>query len=316
MRDKKEDTLKQIEDFLEKNDTSINTSLQELLKDYKRKSKRLDKIIKQSDRQQLQMMHLNEELNDYKNNLEEKVKQEIEKRKEKERMLFQQAKLASMGEMMDAIAHQWKQPLNVISAQVVNLMFQYHLDMLDEKHIESFEKDITRQITHMTDTLNEFRSFFRPSVNLADFDVNSMIEKVLFLVKDEFIKNNIEIIVDDVDNFSIKGIENEFKHLIINVINNAKDAFVENNIQERKIIIKILKLDDRRRIEIIDNAGGIPEDIIEDIFKADVTTKEEGKGTGIGLYMSSQIAQKHNGILSVENVKDGAKFIFELKKEF
>ena len=310
MQDKNEDTLEQIEQFIDKNDTSINESLQKLLKDYKRKSKRLDKIIKQSDRQHLQMMNLNDELNDYKNNLEEKVKQEILKRKEKEKMLFQQSKLASMGEMVDAIAHQWKQPLNIISAQVVNLMFQHQLELLDDEYIDDFEKGITSQIIHMTDTLNEFRSFFRPSLDATDFDVKIMINKVLLLVKDEFIKNNIEIIVNDVENFTINGMENEFKHLIINIINNAKDAFVENNIQNRTIYINILKVNDIKKIEIIDNAGGIPEHIIGDIFKSNVTTKVDGKGTGIGLYMSSQIAEKHNGILSVENVENGANFTF------
>ena len=314
MQDRDEVLLKQVSEFLENNDTPINDTLHKLLKNYKRKSKRLDRIIKQSDRQQLQVMNLNDELNDYKNNLEEKVKQEIAKREEKEKMLFQQAKLASMGEMMDAIAHQWKQPLNVISAQVVNLMFRYQLNMLDEGCMEKFEQDISLQITHMTDTLNEFRSFFRPTTNLDDFDVKEMIDKVLFLVKDEFIKNNIEIIVNVKQDFTIKGIENEFKHLIINIINNAKDAFIENDVENRQIDINILEVDGVKKVEIIDNAGGIPDSIIDDIFKSNVTTKEEGKGTGIGLYMSSQIAEKHNGVLKVENVQDGVKFIFELPR--
>lgn len=100
--------------------------------------------------------------------------------------------------------------------------------------------------------------------------------------------------------------------MIINIINNAKDAFNEKNINDRKITINILDNDNIKSIELIDNAGGIPLDVINDIFKANVTTKEDGKGTGIGLYMSSLIAQKYNGILSVENVENGAKFTFSI----
>ena len=102
---------------------------------------------------------------------------------------------------------------------------------------------------------------------------------------------------------------------MINIINNAKDAFVENDIKDRKININLIEDEEYKKIEFIDNASGIPEDIIDNIFSANFTTKEEGKGTGIGLYMSLQIAQKYNGNLSVENTKDGAKFTFTYKKK-
>lgn len=303
---------KYIKDFLDNDYEALKDSLQNLLKDYERKTKRLDTIIKRSDKQERQLMKLNDELNDYKNHLERKVQEEIKKREEKEKMLMQQSKLAAMGEMMDAVAHQWKQPINIINMQVDMIGYDFEDGLVDEKYIKDFQTQVSTQIEHMTSTLQEFRSFFRPNKSEAEFSVKQMIDKVLLLVKDEFMKNKIEIIIRGED-FSLVGIENEFKHLVLNIINNAKDAFNENNIENRKIWIDLTKDKDSVRLDITDNAGGIPEHVIDDIFKANVTTKPEGKGTGIGLYMSSQIANKFHGELSVENVENGAKFSFITK---
>ena len=312
MKDNSDKTIEYIESFLDNDYLSLRENLEILLKDYKRKSKRLDKIIHQSDKQQHQMIKLNEELDQYKNHLENKVEQEIKKREEKEKMLLQQSKLAAMGEMMDAVAHQWKQPINIINMQVDMINYDFEDGLIDQNYIDEFQSKVSTQVKHMTSTLNEFRSFFRPNKEVEEFDVKKMIEKVLFLVKDEFMKNQIEVTINNSNNFTITGIENEFKHLILNIINNSKDAFNDNNKENRQIQINILTNETYKSVEIIDNAGGIPQTVIADIFKANVTTKEEGKGTGIGLYMSSQIANKHNGELSVINVDDGAKFIFKL----
>ena len=311
---KEDKTLKYLESFLEDDLHNFNTNLANLLKDYKRKSKRLDRIIKQSDKQQSKLLELNEELDQYKNHLELKVEEEIKSRKEKELMLIQQSKLAAMGEMMDAVAHQWKQPINLINMKVDFLEYDFDANLINKEYVLEFKKSIFNQINHMNNTLEEFRSFFRPNKEVEEFDVKNMIEKVLFLVKDELIKNTIEVIITEEKNFSLLGVENEFKHLILNIINNAKDTCNENNIEKRQIIISLNSDEISKKIEISDNAGGIPEHILNDIFKANTTTKEEGKGTGIGLYMSSQIALKHHGELYVENIKSGAKFTFEVKK--
>ena len=313
MEEQKDKIIEYIEDFINDDYETLKDNLQNLLKDYKRKSKRLDRIIQQSDKQQLQVIKLNEELDSYKNHLEEKVEQEIAKRKEKEKMLLQQSKLAAMGEMMDAVAHQWKQPINIINMQVDMITYDFEDGLINQEYIDEFQKKVSNQVQHMTSTLNEFRSFFRPNKQPEEFDVREMVDKVLFLVKDEFLKNKITVNVNVVKNFTLLGIENEFKHLILNIINNSKDAFNEKDTKNRAIDINIVCDEYSKRIEIQDNAGGIPQDVIADIFKANVTTKEEGKGTGIGLYMSSQIAQKHNGSLSVKNSNGGAKFVFEQK---
>jgi len=306
--------IKVIENFLENDYANLKKNLEKLVKDYKRKENRLNTIINQSDKQQQKLLSLNEELDSYKNELEIKVEEEIIKREEKEKMLLQQSKLAAMGEMMDAVAHQWKQPINIIKMNVDMIGYDFDDNIVDKKYLEEFQNNIFNHINHMISTLNEFRTFFRPNQDMEDFDVSNMIQKVLLLVKDEFVKNSINITLESEENFFISGIENEFKHLILNIINNSKDAFIENNTQNREITIRILKIDEINSIEIVDNAGGIPNNVIDDIFKANVTTKTDGKGTGIGLYMSSQIATKHHGILSVSNVENGARFVFSYKK--
>jgi C4-dicarboxylate-specific signal transduction histidine kinase len=307
---KKDNIVERLEDFLDGENGILKENIHLLIKEYKRKSARLDKIIGQSDAQYSKLLKLNEELDDHKKNLQLKVEEEIEKREEKEKMLMQQARLASMGEMMDAVAHQWKQPIGTIGMMVDLLGYDFEDGDVDKKYIKEFQENVSAQIQHITSTLTEFRSFFRPSKDASDFDVAKMLEKVLLLVKDEFMKYTIELDVHIVNDFTLYGIENEFKHLIINIINNAKDAFIENKIKNRKIIITIFEENGYKKLSIKDNAGGVPQHIIKDIFKANVTSKAEGKGTGIGLYMSFQIAQKHHGELSVQNVENGAEFIF------
>jgi len=248
--------------------------------------------------------------------LQSQVEIELEKNREKEKILMQQVKLASMGEMIDAIAHQWQQPINLINLRIDILCQVFENKKLDQNQMDSFKEKISLNINHMLSTLSEFRTFFRPKKQEEDFDIKLMCEKVLLLVKDELIINNIKININEINNFSIKGIENEFKHLILNLINNSKDAFNEKNIPSNKrvIDINILSNDNKNTIEIIDNAGGIPENIIDEIFKANVSSKENQKGSGIGLYLSNQIALKYNGLLKVENTDNGARFTFEQNK--
>jgi len=234
---------------------------------------------------------------------------EIKKRIVNEKLLVQQSKMAAMGEMMDAVAHQWKQPLNALSMYSEIIKSDFEDGGVDQKYVNQFKDDIQIQISHMLNTLDEFRTFFRPNKEEQDFQLKDVIDSVLFLTKDEFLKNRIMVTIESTNPIRIHGSENEFKHLILNIINNAKDAFNDNNITEKRVIV-IRMIDDHesKRVEIQDNAGGIPKHVIGDIFKANVTTKEEGKGTGIGLYMSMQIAQKHHVTLSVQNKNDGACF--------
>jgi len=234
---------------------------------------------------------------------------EIDKRLINEKLLEQQSKMAAMGEMMDAVAHQWKQPLNALSMYSEIIKSDFKDGEVDEVYITKFRDDIQLQIQHMLTTLDEFRTFFRPNKNEENFQLIDVVNSVLFLTKDEFMKNSIRVDVLQEDSIEIYGFRNEFKHLILNIINNAKDAFNENKIEKRVISFSLINDKDGNRLEIRDNAGGIPKEIIDDVFKANVTTKSEGKGTGIGLFMSMKIAQKHKADLSVHNENSGACFV-------
>jgi len=262
-----------------------------------------------------ELEHAHWKLDQYKERLEKRVEEEMANVSEKENLLREQSRLASMGEMVDAIAHQWKQPLNAISMAADMIRSDEDEDLLP-KCVEANEMSdiIHHQIEHMTTTLREFRSFFRPDKESAAFSLESCIDSVKVLLKDELIKNTIEIQQSKQKDIIINGYENEFKHLFLNLINNAKDAFNDKNIKKRIIAIGYNETEHHIVIQVVDNAGGIPENLIKDIFHPNVTTKGDKEGTGIGLYMSSQIARKHRGELSVQNTKDGARFTLNLKK--
>ena len=242
-----------------------------------------------------------------------RVKKETQAKLEAQsKMLEQQSKMAAMGEMLDAVAHQWKQPLNALTMYLELMKSDFNDGVVDKAYIDEMEDGMNTQIAHMLNTLSEFRNFFRPNNAVVEFNLLKALNSVMLLTKDEFLKNQITINVDVDENIFIKGSENEFKHLVLNIINNAKDAFNENGIENRTIDIKATKTDIFNSIEIQDNAGGIPKSAIKHIFESNFTTKEVGKGTGIGLYMSMQIVKKMGGELSVENKNNGACFYINL----
>lgn len=265
----------------------------------------LELFLKRYDARQQELDELNQQL-------EQKINDELKHAQANHKRYEQQAKMAAMGEMMDAVAHQWKQPLNALSMMSDMLVDDFDNSLVDKKYIDELSKDTQTQITHMINTLGEFRNFFRPKETKESFGIKRSLSSVLVLINDEFMKNNITINILSDKEVLIYGIENEFKHLVLNIINNAKDAFNERDIKDRIININFYKDDKNIYLEIDDSAGGIPTNVIKHIFKPEVTTKSKSKGTGIGLYMSMQIAQKLGGKLSVRNLKDGACFSLKI----
>jgi signal transduction histidine kinase len=244
------------------------------------------------------------ELQEHKNNLEDKVKLETSKRLKQEEVLLHQSRLALMGEMIDAIAHQWKQPLSIITLYLALLQ-------KDPSNIANISESIQNQIKHMTNTLDEFRSFFKEKEK-QKICVQNIVDKTLLLLKDELTKNQIEIETKIDKNFCLEGIENEFIHLLITILSNAKEIFKERNIEKRKISISAYEDENYYYLSIEDNAGGIEEKILDKIFDLKFTTRKGG--SGVGLYLAKQIALKHTGDLIATNTKNGAKFIFKIRK--
>jgi signal transduction histidine kinase len=227
----------------------------------------------------------------------------------KDKIIEQQSRMAAMGEMIDAVAHQWKQPLNAISMIIDMLKIDFRdSNDVDYAYIQELDSTVHLQIDHMVTTLNEFRNFLRPSTKNETFYIQTAIDNVRILMKDELIAQNVHLNLNIDETIKIFGNRNEIKHLFINIINNAIDVFNERDIQHRGITINCYSEYKKIYIEIEDNAGGVPEEIIADIFKPNVTSKANGKGTGIGLYMSTQIVEKNNGSINVHNSEVGAFF--------
>jgi signal transduction histidine kinase len=214
------------------------------------------------------------------------------------------------------IAHQWRQPLNVLSMLNQSIVIKYNRDKLDKEFIKYFQETSTRQIKNMSQTIDDFRSFFRPDKQDTRFSINEVIKNMLNIIGPLFIKNSIEIELDEKEECFAKGHPNEIGQAVINIINNAKDALIENDIKHKYIKITIECEGEEILLSIKDNGGGIPKDIIETIFDPYFTTKDEKNGTGLGLYMSKIIIEKHEGgNISVVNDEDGAVFKIRLKKD-
>lgn len=228
-------------------------------------------------------------------------------------ILQQQNKMASMGEMMGAIAHQWRQPLNIISTSIQNLKYDFIEGKLNEKHyIDEFILKNKKTIKFMSKTIDDFRSFFRVDKEKTNFDVKETIESVVSMLIAQLNNHNITLEIQG-DTFISYGLPNEFQQVILNLINNAKDALLEKEVQNAQIKIT---LSQPNIITIQDNAGGIENAIMQRVFEPYFTTKDQGKGTGMGLYMSKMIIEDNmNGKLEVANVDDGAFFIIHLNKE-
>jgi len=246
------------------------------------------------------------------NNLEKEVEKAVTELRAKDEILLKQAKDAAMGEMIDSIAHQWKNPLSIINmlSQSINLEYEL-MDEPDIKHILAQSNKIQETVHHLVETLEEFRSFFRPNIPLQEVTLKEMIDSVHLLMKDQLVINSVQTNIIGDPTLTVKIIPNQFKHVLINLLNNSKDAFNEQNIENKLVEYEISKNGSKILLKIIDNAGGIPENIIDHIFEANFTTKAEGKGTGIGLYMTQQIIDKIGATIKVQNVKDGTCFCIE-----
>ncbi|MEA3316191.1 MAG: PAS domain-containing sensor histidine kinase, partial [Campylobacterota bacterium] len=240
---------------------------------------------------------------------------------ENERMLIQQSKMASMGEMIGNIAHQWRQPLSVISTIATGFQMKIELGMPieEDEKIENLKK-IEETIQYLSQTIDDFRDFFKPDKNKTTFNIKDVYKKTLKLVSSKLVSLDI-VLVEDLEDIEINNLENELMQVIINILNNARDILETKKEQKRLIFINIYKDENDAVIEIKDNAGGIPDDIIDKVFEPYFTTKHKSNGTGIGLYMSHEMIFKHmNGMLFVENIEydykevsyKGAKFSIKL----
>lgn len=248
-----------------------------------------------------------DELEQLNNILDEKVKIEVAKNREKDRQLIEQSRLAGMGEMIGNIAHQWRQPLNALSLVIGNIKDAYDFGKLDDARLNKAVEKSNMLIQKMSSTIDDFRDFFKPQKEKKEFSIEETVEDTINLLEGSFKHSNIKIEKEFAQNSTINGFKNEFSQVVLNILNNAKDALVENNIENPLIKIKTSHENGSTCLTIEDNGGGIPDTVIDKIFEPYFTTKEQGKGTGIGLHMSKMIIENHmNGKISVKNGENGA----------
>ena len=220
---------------------------------------------------------------------------------EKEAILNQKAKMAAMGEMIENIAHQWRQPLSVISTISSSLKIKKEMNILDDKEFYEALQSINRTSQHLSNTIDDFRNFFSPNKEMNKFYVSQLIKKSKDLIKSRFDKFNIKVI-EHIDDIEILSYQNELFQVILNLFSNSIDVLSSSQIENKIIYINIYHDENNLYIEFLDNGGGIKDEFINRVFEPYFTTKHKSQGTGIGLYMSLQIVTKHlNGEISVKN---------------
>jgi len=232
--------------------------------------------------------------------------------KKKDDVLKHQAKMATMGEMIGVISHQMKQPLNVLSLYCEDIKESHKYGEIDDELIEEFSQNTKEQIKYLSDTIDGFRNFFNPDKNKKSFLLKNSVEQALHLVEKQLSFNNITTNIN-IEDETAYGVLTELVQVVLNLINNSKDAFIERDIKDRTITISAGSNEEHTLLVIEDNAGGIKGGNLDEVFNPYYTTKEEGTGTG--LYMVKLVIKtSFNGDLKLENSANGVKFVIALPK--
>lgn len=247
--------------------------------------------------------------------------------RQNEELLVQQSKMASMGEMIGSIAHQWRQPLAIVSGVLTNIEDAFIHNSLKKDYLDKQINVAEKNILFMSQTIDDFRNFFTPSKEKKKFSVTNSLINSLHIVNSQLQENLIEVSFNKKvlelplglqnNNFPdiVLGYENEFSQVIVNIITNSKDEFSIKNIKYPRLNIEVYSIEKEIIVDIEDNANGIDEKIIHKIFDPYFSTKKELNGTGIGLYMSKMIIEKSmEGSIEAMNTKNGALFRIKLKR--
>ena len=311
-----EDELGELSRTFNKMITKIQESQEELKFSYEKLEDRVNIRTLELYETNTALEEKSKQLEELNKNLDEKVKLELQKSLKNERLLIQQSRLASMGEMIGNIAHQWRQPLSLVTTACSGLKIEKELG-IDTKEEDIAKLDlIIKTANFLSNTIEDFSNFFRPNKKKEIFSIEERINQSLNLVGASLDFHYIKVEKDFSPENKVYGLPNEFSQAILNILNNAKDVLVQKKIKNPIIKIRIYKKDNYGCLEIEDNAGGIDKQIISKIFDPYFTTKHKSQGTGIGLYMSKIIIEQNmDGNLDVKNSIDGAKFSISIPLE-
>ena len=260
-----------------------------------------------------QLQLLKDVINTMIDNLESKINEEIFKRTEQEKLLIQQSKLASMGEMIGNIAHQWRQPLGELSALLMNLQVKHEFNDLSGEVLLQSIQQCNKINAFMSNTISDFQNFFKPSKNKEVFEISEACQRAIAILQASIKYHNIEFTFDISEKMEVLGYPNEFAQALLNILSNAKDVLSDRQISNPFIRMQLKKGFKYMLIMIEDNGGGIGAEHMDRIFEPYFTTKYATQGTGIGLYMTKMIIENNmSGIISVKNTQEGALFTIKL----
>ncbi|PCI28816.1 MAG: hypothetical protein COB67_05555 [SAR324 cluster bacterium] len=256
------------------------------------------------------------ELQDLNRNLEKRVQAELDARLRQEQLLIQHSKMAAMGEMIGMIAHQWRQPLSSISTITGNLQVLIELDMINKDDFTHSLSTVNDQVQFLSNTINDFRNFFSPKKKAEKIRLDEVLQRTMKLIGKSMDSKGIEVTEELVFSTPIHTYANELMQVFLNILKNSQDVIEEKKMSHGSIRIKGWETEQHQIVEISDNAGGIDQDIMEKIFEPYFSTKDEKTGTGLGLYMSKMIVEKHcKGELTVRNIAEGACFRIQMCKQ-
>ncbi len=252
-------------------------------------------------------------LREFNATLEARVEEEVEKQRRSEKMLIQQSKMAAMGDMISMIAHQWRQPLNSLSYMLMNIEGAYEHRELSEAYLRSKLAEAEKTLGFMSHTINDFRDFFRPDKAREEVDVSACVRQTLGLIEKSFAAHGIGIETALECQTALPLYRNELIQVLINLLQNAKDALISRRIGQPRVEIACYETGQFVVVRICDNAGGVDGEVAERIFEPYFSTKEKLQGTGLGLYMSRTIVEEHfNGEIVFENRGEGACFFVKI----
>lgn len=253
------------------------------------------------------------ELEELNAGLERRVAQEVEQNLLKDRILFHNARLAAMGELLNNIAHQWRQPLNSIALMLQGCVMQSKESHLERESVKRCVDDCMEQVGYLSKTINLFQSFFIPEEETRDFDPYETVEKAVSLLRPSYEQSSIELRVTNRGALPMNGFCTAFSQALLSIMNNAKEVLVERGIPHPIIEITCSSREGRNLVAVSDNGGGIDEGIMDKIFDPYFSTKFGSRGTGMGLYMAKMVIEKRmRGRLSARNTAEGAEFSIEL----
>jgi PAS domain S-box-containing protein len=264
--------------------------------------------ITERKRVQDNLAYKSQQLEEVNQSLEKRVEKTVLELRQRDQVLLQQNRLATMGDMINNIAHQWRQPLNTLGLYIQLLPSEFTHGGLTVEYLDKYVKDALLIIDHMSRTIDDFSCFFKPDKKKEVFNVNRSIDRAIQLIKASYDYNNIKIVVNCMDEPAIHGYPNEYSQVVLNILCNAKDALLTSKTGNPLVIITTKVEGGRSVVTISDNAGGIPGEILYKVFDPFFSSKG-AHGTGIGLSLSKYIIERNmNGLLSVINNEVGAEF--------